>query len=274
MKIDMLRIRYFYFVLLLMLSQGCEEPMQWNYINCNEKYFVVDGIITDEYRHHEIRLYWSTARPDEIPSPIENATVYIEKTEGIIPFIEHDSIAGLYLSIVPFKPFVGENVHLHVQYKSHTYFATDKMAPVTVSPRIEFEQIATDTNLFVVLPKTLASIEPAMWEIRVEWDTQVFSHGIGQAKIWAYDLKILNYLQVFAPTEEKVYVPRGANVFQFKYSLSNQHAQFRASLLQETHWREGIFNVTPGLVYTNIKGHKAAGYFGCCAVVRDTFTVK
>lgn len=258
----------------MILLMNCERPLSWENVSDGERYMVVDGILTDEYGFHSIRLYWSVSKPAEEPEPVSGAYVLVEKSDGIIWFPENDSIPGLYVSQIPFKPYSAEAVHLYIRYENREYFATDKLLPVSASPRIQFFNVQNDSLLMQVMPVTLASIEPAMWEIRIEWDTSVIFYGKGLARLWVYDLKVINSAQIFAPAQEKVYVPRGAKVYQTKYSLSDQHVQFRSSLLQETHWRGGAFDVSPGMVYTNIRGPRAAGYFGCCAVVRDTFFVQ
>jgi hypothetical protein len=79
-------------------------------------------------------------------------------------------------------------------------------------------------------------------------------------------------VQIFSPDKEKIYFPKNTTIIQKKYSLSNEHAEFIRSLLFETEWRGGFFDVEAFNVSTNLS-EGAVGYFGVSTVLTDTIEV-
>jgi hypothetical protein len=94
-----------------------------------------------------------------------------------------------------------------------------------------------------------------------------------RAMIIYYSLNTIDVAEMFKPEKEQVVFPAGTIVFRKKYSLNEAHAAFIRTLLSETEWRGGLFDVQPGNVQTNLsKG--AIGYFAASTVVSDTTIIK
>ena len=62
-------------------------------------------------------------------------------------------------------------------------------------------------------------------------------------------------------------------MIQRKYSLSPQHEEFIRSLLVETQWHGGNFDIEEGNVHTNLS-EGALGFFGACSVITYSSTVE
>jgi hypothetical protein len=78
---------------------------------------------------------------------------------------------------------------------------------------------------------------------------------------------------IFGPAKDTIYFPAGTKIIRRKYSLSKEHQDFIRTLLIETEWRGGIFDVQQGNVLTNIS-NGARGFFAACMVLSDTTVVK
>ena len=87
-----------------------------------------------------------------------------------------------------------------------------------------------------------------------------------------YTLDVIDVNQIFAPDKEEIIFPKGAKFFRRKYSLSEKHQEFLRSLLSETDWRGGFFDVAQGNVKTNLSSG-AVGFFAVSMVQTDITVV-
>jgi hypothetical protein len=77
----------------------------------------------------------------------------------------------------------------------------------------------------------------------------------------------------FGPDKQEIWFPKGTILTRKKYSLSNEHQDFIRSLVIETQWRGGLFDIEQGNVPSNFK-NGVRGWFGVCMVITDTMVVK
>jgi hypothetical protein len=82
----------------------------------------------------------------------------------------------------------------------------------------------------------------------------------------------VDIIKEFAPAKQEVLFPEGTMVYRKKYSLSEDHQSFIRSLLIETEWRGGLFDVEHGNVQSNFT-NGTLGYFGVCQVLSDSVLV-
>lgn len=264
---------------LLLLTISCEDKFDWDYEQNTIEIPVIEGIITNEYIQHSLRLSLVRSDPNESSSPITDATVHVIVGSAQYSFSHNPLEPGTWVSDVQFFGVTGENIRLEVVYKGINYNATDVMIPVSASARAYFGPLENDSTKFQLVnsPTVFSSSEEAMWEFFVFWDFLPEYAGVPadscKARLFVYDLNILDIGQVFAPPKQPLYFPLGARVYQTKYSLSPQHSDFRHSMLQETEWRGGLFDVSPGNVNSNVSDG-GVGFFGACSVVRDTFDIE
>jgi len=269
----------FLWLFFIFFLSSCEKAFDWKYQNENSKILVVEGIITNENKIQTVNLSWVRANPNDPDIPITNATVNVKMAGVTYPF-KHDSLnPGNYKSQQTFIGVVDATVSIEIIVDGATYTGFDKMIPVTASQRIKFKQVSATDTLYEVtaVASTLSSTEQAMWEINIDWSSlpayQNKPPDSCKTRLYYYDLKTIDVSEVFAPAKQTLEFPKGATVTQTKYSLSPEHAEFRRSMLLETEWRGGIFDVSPGTVYTNIKGG-AVGFFGASSVIKHTFVVQ
>jgi hypothetical protein len=77
----------------------------------------------------------------------------------------------------------------------------------------------------------------------------------------------------FGPAKQEIWFPAGTTLIRKKYSLTKSHQEFIRSLLIETEWRGGLFDMEQGNVLTNFS-HGTRGWFAACMVISDTNIVE
>jgi hypothetical protein len=89
-----------------------------------------------------------------------------------------------------------------------------------------------------------------------------------------YYLNTIDVNQLYnIPETQEVCFPKGTRIIRKKYSLTPEYQEFLRTLLTETSWRGGLFDVESGNVMTNLS-NGAVGYFSASTVVSDTITVR
>lgn len=272
-------LKTFWFLLFLAVISSCEKKFNWNYDDFDYPHPVVESLITNELKNQTVILSYAKSAPSLPALPFSGAVVTVKIGETVYGFTESTLSPGTYISQLQFIGVSGQEITLRIEYEGIIYEATDQMEPVSPSARALFLPLENDSTMFYFVKSNAIfnTPEPAMWELIVVWDTlpgyEDEDPKLCRARFFYYNLKTLDPGSIFAPQGEKVYVPKGATVFQTKYSLSEKHVNFRRSLLLETEWRGGLMDVSPGSVYTNLS-EGALGFFGACAVAKDTFQIQ
>ncbi|OQA01088.1 MAG: hypothetical protein BWY70_00495 [Bacteroidetes bacterium ADurb.Bin408] len=267
-----------YLALVFMLC-ACEKAFDWQYNEQTALIPVVEGIITNENVKQIVVLSYVRSQPNAPAIPVTSASVNVNLAGNTFAFAQDTTNPGTYISEQAFIGVVDAPVTLNAFIDGVRYTATDNMIPVSNTQRANFKLVDTNDSLYeIVSPaSTFYSTEPAMWVLDIDWSSlPACNDSTGascKAKVFYYDLKTLDVSEVFAPDKQTLRFPKGASVLQTKYSLSPEHAEFRRSLLLETVWRGGLFDVSPGTVYTNVSGG-ALGFFGASSVVKRTYTVQ
>ena len=87
-----------------------------------------------------------------------------------------------------------------------------------------------------------------------------------------YDIKNIDVQEIYAPEKEVFTFPAGSQIVRKRHSLSEQHVAYLRSLLSETEWRGGLFDIDRSNIPTNLS-EGAIGFFGVSTVVSDTIIV-
>ncbi|MDD3876502.1 MAG: DUF4249 family protein [Bacteroidales bacterium] len=276
-KNDIVYNVFLIFVMLFIFS-SCEKRFDWDFDDTPQDVLAVEGIITNQSTFQKIKLSMVRGDPNLPSIPVTDASVSVSKG-GQTYIFEHDSIIdGMYVSQQQFGATVGTQTHLTIVHNGKTYKATDVMINITASFRINLSADSQNPGwyYFPSNESYFYSSEQAMWIVDADWsflpDFQDKPADSCKAKVFYFSLKNIDVNQLFAQGRQSVKVPEGAQVIQTKYSLSPEHAEFWRSVLLETDWRGGYFDVSQGEVFTNISGN-AVGFFGASAVFRETFIV-
>lgn len=249
---------------------GCEVEHPWSNKLESVSGFVVDGIITDEYKVQRISL--TRCNSDTMVLPVSGAVVTVTDSNTVYTFSESLQTPGTYNS-EPFKAFFGKRYKLNIKYNSKDYSAFASMVPVSSFIPASIE---TNEKKGLYWYNNVKYGDPAMIIVDYDWSANLAycsDYGSSKARGIFYILNNIDENQLFAPDKEIIYFPGGTKIVRKKFGLSADHQLFIRSLLMETEWRGGIFDVQQGNVFSNIT-NGAHGFFGVCSVISDSLTVK
>jgi hypothetical protein len=231
---------------------------------------VVDGIITNEKKPQEIKLSLAMSKPMAITPVASGASVYVQAADSTYTFEEIPEGSGIYISSNPFRASAGKTYHLTIEYRNTKFTASATMAGITALPAFRFNP--EDSALFSYIYEDDA---PSMQEVFFDWsDVEGYREkdpGSCKAVQYFYSLETIDISQFLGPAREIVRFPIGTKIHRTKYSLSLEHEYFLRTILLETSWRGGNFDVLPGNSYTNLS-EGATGFFGVCMVLHDSST--
>jgi len=261
--------RLLIYFLIILVAASCEEEISWDLKTREMPVLVVEGMITNERIQHEVRLTRPVALLNEIPEPVSGAIVTIRDPETTLALNEFPEGSGIYLTD-SIRAVSGKVYTLIIHIDDKEYTATASMAGVTPLDSLDYTP-ADETGDLYKLVLDYNSDDPSMTEYRLDW-----SHVPGftdndscRAKIIHYSLNTIDVGEFFKPEKEEVIFPAGTNVYRRKFSMNEAHAAFIRTLLSETEWRGGLFDVQPGNVQTNLSGG-AIGYFSASTVISDS----
>jgi hypothetical protein len=258
------------FICICICFLGCEKQYPWKLQSDNTQTLVVDGILTNEPKAQCIKL--SSVNPGmNLPyTPLSGATINVSDSTHVYQFNESSQEPGSYYSL-PFQAVVGKTYTLTINYQSITYTANAASGPVTA-----FDQINLIKDKELYRYNHVKYGDPAMIEVYLDWSSDPAyceTYGHCQAQETFYVLNNVDVNNIFGPAMDTIYFPVGTKIIRKKYSLSEEHQAFIRTLLIETEWRGGIFDVQQGNVLSNIS-NGARGFFGACMVISDTTVVK
>lgn len=260
-------------VLLIMLTLSCgEKQVDWEIQSDDQERLVVDAIITNELKPQEIFLS-RTNQDMNLPSvPLSGAEVSVYTGSNRYDFIESGVIPGNYYSD-PFQAVVGNTYRLIINFQDNQFVATAQTQSVSQlgEPAVFWDE---SKNLYRYYPESYG--KPSMTEILYDWsevEGYCNAYGSCMAQETFYVLDNIDVNAEFGPEKEIIFFPPGTKLLRRKYSLTNDHQQFIRSLLIETEWRGGIFDVLQGNIPSNLS-NGALGYFAACSVVSDTTVIE
>jgi hypothetical protein len=254
---------------------SCEKKTDYTLNEQPTIQLVVDGRITNEKKAHCVKLSLPFQSLNERAKPASGAIMSIRFNATNIQFHEDPANSGIYYSDSVFRGATGILYTLHILFNNQEYTATSSMRAATPMESLKIES-ATDSAGFYQLSYT-ESVEASMMEVLLDWTTLPQYASIEVSKRLAlltfYTLKTVDVSQIFKPDQEKTYFPKGTKILRRKYSLNDDEQKMIRSLLLETEWRGGRFDVIPDNVYTNLSSG-AAGYFGAYTVVSDSTIIQ
>ena len=264
------------FIFLIFIS--CEKEVPWTF-EPNGNHIVVDGILTNMKKSHIIKIFKSVTKLNEMPEPVSGAFVTIYNGDTVHILTELPEKSGIYRTNINYRAVLNKTYRLQILYEGERYAATARMVPVIPFNKLSYKYNSNNNNMYYIdsVANSFSSRESAMYEIFIDWShlpayaNVPFSEK--RAVVYYYTLRNIDVSQVFAPEKETVYFPAGARILERKFSLAPQHAEYIRSMLSETEWRGGFFDVTQANVRTNIT-NGGLGFFGICTVLRDTLVVE
>lgn len=255
---------------------SCEKEIDFPYADAPSDMIVVEALICNTNKYHSLRITQPRANPNHAEIAVSGAKVTVAVEDNIYDLLEDTTEVGLYVSSHPFSGLPGTPVSMRIDLNGQVYTATDVMPHIPFMARLFFTPIHDEPDWYYASPPLHLHTAggQAMWVVEADWsflpDFDDAPEDSCRARLFFFNLHNIDVGQIFAAEKEKVRIRKGARIIQNKYALSTEHACFWRSILLETEWRGGLFDVSQGETYSNIKPD-AAGFFGASAVVRDTF---
>jgi hypothetical protein len=263
------------YILLLSLTcfiAGCEKEIPWTFQEDTNSRLVVDGIISNEIKPQCIKLSHTNSKKNQGWQPVSGASVRVRNSHASYEFTESDSVAGYYYSEI-FQAAVGDTFQLTITFESASYEASAEPVPVTpMQPAVYVKDDSTNLFRFNYTEED----QPSMTEVFYDWSSipdYCTTYGNCYAQETFYSLNNVDVNELFSAPKQTIYFPAGTIFIRKKYSLSDAHQEFIRSLLMETDWSGGIFDVEHGNTKTNLS-NGALGFFATCMVISDTTIVE
>ena len=259
-------------ILFVLFLVSCEERLDWDLESKKITVLVVDGMISNEQKRHKVVLTKPVTELNERPEPVSGALVAISDGDSIYILTEDDRNSGLYLTDSTVRGEIGKAYYLYVKIGDEEFTSLDYMMPVDPLRPFLYHKVKGYENLYEMDYRE--SRDPSMMHVFFSWSYLVDpgERAGAMAFVHYYSLKSIDVNELFKPDQERVFFPAGTIILRKKYSLSRAHQEFIRSMMMETEWKGGVFDVMPANVISNING-RAVGFFSASAVVSDTTIV-
>ena len=261
-------------ILLLALASGCEEVIEGPNNSKSTDLIVVEGLLTNEFKNHQVKLSRPYLNQNEPSEPITSATVAIfDSNENIFVLEETPPGSGIYLT-EPFRALFGRFYVLFIRYEGKEYQAFDSPPGGELLDPLVVEETEINNKTLYSIPYIRSGLNPNYISYDIDW-SQTERCSPDQSctgRLINYDLKNTDVQEIYAPDKDVFLFPAGSRVIRKRYSLSEQHVAYLRSLLSETEWRGGLFDIDRSNIPTNLS-EGAIGFFGVSTVVSDTVVV-
>lgn len=258
---------------LCILCISCENERYWEIDPQTNDLLVVEALITNEKTNHLVKLTHTNPESNGGFNPASGATVIISDGINNELLLEFPAASGLYFTSPDFRALFGKQYFLLIQYNGKSYSASDASVPgQPFNNELVYRQ--ADNGLYTL--NFSGGEDPSMTRYFMNWIQTPYCEGSAEgclAKVIHYDLKTIDVNQYFRPNKEIVFFPVETIIIRKKYSLSEPYRQFLRSMLSETEWRGGNFDVQRGNVFTNLS-EGAVGFFAVSTVVTDSTFVQ
>lgn len=258
------------YMILLVFSTACEEKVDVPLRPQNTGLLVVEAVLTNENKNQLVRLSLPYSKPNGERIPATGAAVFIFEDTTAFRLAEFPLGSGNYYSTVR-RAVYGKIYTLVIGYEGKQFFARDSSVPA--EPLAELNYLESAEGYSLILNSN--GQDPSYVEHTINWqNTNACLPGNPcEGRIVHYDLKTIDVHESFKPDKMPFYFPRGARVIRKKYSVSPAYKTFLRSMLSETEWRGGLFDVQRSDVPTNLS-EGAVGFFAVCSVVSDTTIIE
>lgn len=255
---------------LMVMLMACEELIDQPVQSEDSKMLIVEGILTNEKKNHVIKLSRPSATQNARQLPASGAIVRVIEGNTIYLVNESPAGSGNYLTEA-MRAVSGRAYILYIQYQGKEYFAQDSPVPVEPLSKLDYRKVI---DLYA-LNFNQSGTGPNFIDHDITWkNTASCASGTScEGRIVFYDLKTVDVNELFKPSKQEFVFPQGTTIIRKKYSCSPAFQIFLRSVLSETEWRGGVFDVQRANATTNLS-NGAIGFFAVATVVGDTTVIK
>jgi hypothetical protein len=238
-------------------------PVQSEVINL----LAVEGVLTNENINHKVKLSFPYQTLNGVPTPVSGAIVTIQQDNATLYTLTELPVAsGEYYTPV-FRAVVGSVYTLVIQHEGKEYSAQDSAVPVEPLTELDYKRVNDDYTLNLNQSGQSANYV----DHDISWkNTEACLGNDGcDGRIVYYDLKTTDVNEIYKPDKVEFLFPVGTTIIRKKYSVSTAYRAFLRSVLSETEWRGGVFDVERANAISNLSTG-AIGFFAVTSVVSDT----
>lgn len=253
-------------VIIVWQISACEEVIQKPIQSTDRDLLVVEAVLTNEKTKHLIKLSKTYANQNGSAAPVSGAVLKIEDTDSVYTASEFPVGSGRYYTET-LRAVFGKKYTLSIQYQGKQFIAEDSSVPVEPLPPLPYERMGDQYKLVL----TERGRDPNYIDYTISWNKtpSCVSGASCEGRIIFYDLKTLDVNDIYKPKKEDFTFPLNSVVVRRKYSVSPAYRSFLRSVLSETEWRGGVFDVQRANATTNLS-EGAIGFFAVSTVVSDT----
>lgn len=263
----MKKTAFFYSILIFFLF-NCEERIDEVPTTRDSNQLVVEAMLTNENTNHKVKLSHPYQQINGTPATATGAVVVIvEGSNKVFPLVESPMGSGEYFTEKMIAVF-GRTYTLLIRYNGKEYFAQARSVPVEALQPVNYEKVSEENYQLVL---TNSGADPNYVEHRISWGNTPACTGVNscQGLIIYYDLKTIDVQEIYKPDKIGFSFPENSIVVRTKFSVAPEYKDYLRSVLSETEWRGGIFDVQRANAKGNISGG-AVGFFAVSSVVSDT----
>jgi hypothetical protein len=257
-------------IVLALLLYSCEERTEIIFPIEDTGLVAVQAVLTNENISQEITLTLPYQQLNGTPLPARGATVKV--IEGLGPaytFIEDPNRAGVYVS-APFQAVSGTTYQLEIIYEDKKITARDLGEPVEPMEALAFQPVGNQFEL----SSDDSGQSPHYYDYQLSWKNTAacLPDANCTARVFFYYLKNIDVNDIYKPGKKQFLFPAGTTIIRKKHSVSGAYRNYLRSMLSETEWRGGVFDVERANAITNLSSG-GIGFFAITSVVSDTTVV-
>ncbi len=262
-----MKIQILFLVLLPFLFTACEEridiPLQSEVTNL----LAVEGILTNENINHKIKISFPYQSMNGTSTPVSGAMVTIQEDNSTLYALTEFPVASGEYHTPVFRAVVGSVYTLKIQYQGKEYSAQDSSVPVEPLTELDYRRVNDEYELNLYPNGQSANYigHDISWKNTPACSTTDGCDG----RIVYYDLKTVDVNEIYKPAKADFLFPVGSTIIRKKHSASTAYRSFLRSVLSETEWRGGVFDVDRANATTNLSTG-AIGFFAVTSVISDT----
>lgn len=258
-----------YTIAFMLLLFACEERYDMDLPTEETNLLAVEAVLTNENINQKITLTLPYQSLNGSPAPATAALVRVQEGTGVTYlFSESTTQPGVYFSD-SFQAVSNTTYTLTITYLGREIRAQDIATPVEPLEELKYQKVNDQYEL--ILDESGQS--PYYIDHSITWkNTTACTNTACEGRIVFYDLKNIDVNEIYKPAKKQFTFPGGSTVIRRKYSVSAAYRTFLRSVLSETEWRGGVFDVDRANATTNLSAG-AVGFFAVTSVVTDTTVV-
>ena len=255
-------------IALIIMLFSCEEKIDFDAESQETIRLVVEGMITNEIKAHEVKLSLPVKNLNEAAQPVSGAFVAITDQQNTFILQEDPENPGLYFTDNSVQGVFGKFYTLYIRIQDYEFTGSSFMVPVEPMQPLNISGCDDSAEIYNLV--TIENGDPFMMEIDYDWSSaEDCPSNMCNAREVVYYLNSVDVNDIFKPEQEKVCFPPGTMIRRTKYSLNDNFQSYIRAMMNETNWRGGIFDVERGNIPTNMS-LGAIGYFAAASVVSDS----